>query len=68
MRRIGGQHVDYLGHRCDAESLREGENKIWRGCRVRVRLESEPPRDRRFFGAIVERDGQFKFANYRTDF
>jgi hypothetical protein len=68
LRRLGGAKVDYLGHRCDPEPLREGENRLWRGCRVRVRIGGDTARDRRLFGVIFERDGEFKFASYRTDF
>ena len=68
LRRLGGEKIDYLGHRCDPEPLREGENRLWRGCRVRVRIGGERLRDRRLFGAVVEREGEFKFASYRTDF
>jgi hypothetical protein len=68
IRRVGGQQVAYLGHRCEPEPLREGENRLWRGCRVRVRIGAEAPRERQLFGVIVERHGHFKFASYRTDF
>lgn len=68
LRRTGGRRIDYLGHRCDADALREGPNRLWRGCRVRVRIGDEAPEDRRLFGVIIERDGHFKFANYSTDF
>jgi hypothetical protein len=68
VRRLGGQKLDYLGHRCDPEPLREGANRLWRGCRARVKVGAEAPHDRRLFGVIVERQGQFKFASYRTEF
>ncbi len=68
LRRLGGQELGYLGHRCDVEPLREGRNRIWRGCVSRVRLATGDTLEARLFGAIVERDGQFKFASYATDF
>jgi hypothetical protein len=68
LRRLGGQKIGYLGHRCDPAPLREGQNRLWRGCRVRVKVGAEAPRDRRLFGVIVERQGQFKFVNYATEF
>jgi len=68
LRRLGGQPVRYFGHRCDSEPLREGENKLWRGCWVRVGVGGEEPRERRLFGVIVERDGHFKFVSYRSGF
>ena len=68
LRRLGGQKLGYLGHRCDVKPLREGRNRIWRGCVSRVRLATGDTLEARLFGAIVERDGQFKFASYATDF
>lgn len=68
MRRLAGQELTYLGHRCDAKPQREGRNRIWRGCVTRVRLATGTVLEKRLFGAIVERDGQFKFASYATDF
>jgi len=67
LRRLAGARIEYLGHQCDPEPLREGENRLWRGCRVRVRIGAGPPEYRRLFGVIIERDGEFKFASYRTD-
>ena len=68
LRRLGGEELGYLGQRCDTRPLREGRNRIWRGCVSRVRLETGDTLEARLFGAIVERDGQFKFASYATDF
>jgi hypothetical protein len=68
LRRLGGHKLGYLGNRCDAHPLREGRNRIWRGCVTRIRLATGEVLERRLFGAIVEREGQFKFASYATDF
>ncbi len=68
LRRLGGERVRYVGHRCDPEPLREGENRVWRRCRVRIRIGEEPVAERRLFGAIIERDGHLKFASYSNDY
>ena len=68
LRRVGGQPVEYLGHRCDPTPVREGDNRLWRRCRVRVRIGDDTARDRRLFGVIVERGGRFKVASFATDF
>lgn len=68
LRRLAGQDVSYLGHRCDPKPLHEGPNRIWRGCVTRVRLPGGAVLEKRLFGAIVERGGEFKFASYATDF
>jgi hypothetical protein len=66
--RLGRQRAEYVGHDCDPEPLREGENRLWRNCRVRLAVGGGAARDRQLFGVIIERQGQFKFANYRTEF
>jgi hypothetical protein len=66
--RMGGQSLDYRGHRCDPTPLLEGDNRLWRGCRVRVGSGTRRPQERWLFGVIVERDGRFKFASYKSEF
>jgi hypothetical protein len=68
LRRLGGRAGTYSGHQCDPNPVREGRNRTWRGCRVRIRLATGEPFEGRLFGAIVEREGRFKFASYATDF
>jgi hypothetical protein len=58
----------YLGHACDPQPEREGENRLWRHCRVRVEREPGDTTRMMLFGVIVERDERFKFASYETDF
>jgi hypothetical protein len=60
--RIGSQRIEYLGHRCDPEPLRESENRLWRGCSVRVKIGGDTSTTRRLFGTIIERRGRFKFG------
>lgn len=68
LRRLGGRDLAYLGHRCAPKPLEEGHNRIWRGCAVRLRLGTSDIRESRLFGAIIERDGHFKFATYASDY
>lgn len=68
LRRVAGEKVDYVAHRCHAEPVREGDNRLWRGCRLRVRIGGDSTQERRLFGAIVERDQHFKFVTHHTDF
>lgn len=66
--RLGGQPLAYIGHTCDPRPDREGENRLWRQCRVAyVRARRDTVRAR-LFGVIVERRGRFKFANFANDF
>jgi len=64
IRRYGGKRVPYLGTICDPKVLREGRNTRYAGCLVRVLGEKGDTVNRRFFGSVVERGGQFKFLSY----
>lgn len=68
LQRLGGHEATYEGHRCASRPIREGRNRLWRGCRVRIRFATGESLEGRLFGAIVERAGHFKFASYATDF
>lgn len=60
----GGTPLNYVGHRCDGPPSREGENTIWAPCLL---LRIQAPGDtvaERLFGAIIERDGQYKFLSF----
>jgi len=65
--RLGGRPLGYLGYECDAEPLVEGENRLWRDCRVRRTRAPGDTVTGRLFGVIVERHGRFKFASYAND-
>jgi hypothetical protein len=65
--RLAGRPVGYLDYECDAEPLVEGENRLWRNCRVRrVRAPADTVTGR-LFGVILERNGRYKFASYAND-
>ena len=68
LRRFGDQPLRLVGHRCDAEPVVEGRNRLWTGCRVRLALPTGETVEHRFFGAILERDGRFKIHSYANDF
>lgn len=60
----GRQPLGHVGHRCDAPPSREGENTVWAPC---VILRLQAPGDtaaERLFGAIIERDGRYKFLSF----
>jgi hypothetical protein len=60
--------ASYLSHRCAEAPAAEGGVTLWRQCAVRVRLARGDTLEGRLFGVILERNGQFKFVNYHTDF
>ncbi|MGH7560722.1 MAG: hypothetical protein ACRENB_06865 [Gemmatimonadales bacterium] len=61
--RHGGRPFPWDGWRCEESPLRQGPNRLWRECRVRL-AEGE----RRLFGTILEREGVYKFLTYATDY
>jgi hypothetical protein len=67
LRRFGGQPVPYKGHVCSAAPLRQGENRFWQECTMRLSAGGGTA-VKRLFGAIVERGGRFKFVSYANDF
>jgi hypothetical protein len=66
--RFGGRAPAYAGHACDAAPAVEGENRLWRGCRVTLVPAPGDTIRARLFGVVVERRGRFKFANFASDF
>ena len=67
LKRVGGTPVRFVSERCDPRVLREGRTTRYAGCLVRV-SEAGTTATKRYFGSIVERDGQFKFLSYTNDF
>jgi hypothetical protein len=64
--RLAGAELKMLGHHCiDAPEVEEN-NRLWQ-CSVRSASAGETT-SRRLFGAIVERDGRFKFLSFANDF
>lgn len=65
LREFVGKRVTYVRHSCDAVNAREGTSVRHSNCEVVIRdasgVESGP---HRFFGSVIERDGQFKFLGF----
>ncbi len=57
-----------IGSRCAEPPALEGRNRLWRRCELRVARPAGDTTWARLFGAIVERDGHFKFVGYGNDF
>jgi hypothetical protein len=68
LRRLAGQPLQYEGHTCAAKPDRQGRNRIWTGCVVRLLDQNGDMRKNRLFGSIIERDGNFKFVSYANEF
>jgi hypothetical protein len=68
LRRFGGKTIEYVNHRCDPKVAREGRTTRYAGCLVTAREPDGTTVTRRYFGSIVERDGQFKFLSYTNQF
>lgn len=64
VRRLAGQPFGYLDHACASTPEQEGRNRIWTRCTVRRVRAAGDTVTQQLFGAIIERDGQFKFASY----
>lgn len=62
--RFAGRPLGYRGHACPDEPETEGPNRLWSGCVVRGADAAGEPVDLSLFGAILERDGRFKFVGY----
>ena len=45
----------------------EGPNRLVTGCRVRFAAGDSAAREMRLFGALLNRDGQYKFLSYAND-
>lgn len=59
----GGRPFRYLSYRCPEAPRIEGRNRLWGPCTVR-HLTAAGVAEDRLFGAILERDGRFKFVTY----
>lgn len=66
--RFGGRPLGFAGYDCPADPVVEGRNRMWEECAVTIRpAGAEAGRSLRLFGAIVERDGVWKFVGYGND-
>jgi hypothetical protein len=63
--RFAGRPLGVAGHDCPAPTG-QGGNTIRDGCRL-VRVAAGDTTSIRLFGAIVEREGRFKFLSYAND-
>lgn len=68
IRRLGGQPMKYVSHKCDPKVLHEGRNTRYAGCLITIVDASGATITKRYFGSIVERDGQYKFMSYTNQF
>lgn len=62
-RRYAGTPLPLTGHRCRADPEIVGNSRVWSECRVRLQR-GNGTTEVRLFGAIIERDGWFKFLAY----
>jgi hypothetical protein len=62
--RHGGKPLQVIGHTCPDTAVQEGANRVWHGCVVRRLDEAGDTVNTSLFGAVLERDGRFKFINY----
>jgi hypothetical protein len=65
--RFGGRPPGYAGFACPNAVDRQGQNTLWSGCVV-SRVTAGDTARLRLFGAIVERDGRFKFLSLSNGF
>ena len=65
LRKRGGEPLHLVDWSCAAPE-RQGENLIHAGCRVRRVAAPGDTVTEQLFGAIVERDGRFKFLSYSS--
>ena len=59
--------MGFTGYRCDPEPEVMGKNRIWTGCVVDWKNATDSGAIR-LFGPIIERDGEFKFVTYASDY
>ena len=64
--RFGGRTLGFAGYRCPRPAERTGDLTVWRGCIVQ-RISEDGAQDAVLFGAIVVRDGIFKFLSLAND-
>ena len=68
IRRLGGQPMTYVSQKCDPKVLHEGRTTRYAGCLVTIVDAEGNSVTKRYFGSIVERDGQYKFMSYTNQF
>jgi hypothetical protein len=68
MQRRGGVAFTYAGHTCKPQPERQGDNRLWVDCTVRVAENGRDTTTQRWFGTIVERAGAFKLLSFANQF
>ena len=68
VKRAGGVPVRLAKYSCDPKPTTQGKNTLWSECQLSLVGEQGDASTHRFFGTIVEREGQFKFMSYRNEF
>ena len=66
--RRGGVQLTLEGYQCAARPKREGKNTLWSDCVLRLSAPGLRSATERWFGSIIERDGQFKLVSYANQF
>lgn len=64
LNRYGRRPFSGTGHACSAEPIVEERNTIWADCVIRYTDPNGHNAEASLFGAILERDGRFKFVSY----
>lgn len=65
--RYGGRALRVEAVTCPDSAEQEGPNAVLRGCRVRFTVPDSAARDMQLFGALLRRDGRYKFLSYAND-
>jgi hypothetical protein len=64
---VAGKPMQFIAAPCEPKVLHEGKVTRYTGCLVRFVNAAGDTVTKRYFGSIVERDGQFKFLSYTND-
>lgn len=67
LERYGGRALRFVAVACLERAEQEGPNSVLRGCRVRFAPGDSAPRELRLFGALLHRDGRYKFLSFAND-
>lgn len=68
LRLLGGDDIEYRGHRCSNAPETFGEGRLWGDCRVSWRVTTTgDTASGRLFGSILEREARFKFVSYTNE-
>ena len=67
LQRYGGRPLRLDGVRCPAPAETEGTNAVLRGCLVRFAAGDSAVRELALFGALLRRDGRYKFLSFAND-